>query len=100
MKNIRNIVIAIILGLAVVSPLNLTNSYLRCSEFETVVVKYGESVETIAGRYTENSEQAKELVEAIIEINDIKSARDMKAGRRLQVPVLAKDQDSLQVASR
>ena len=96
----KNIIIAIIIGLAVVSPLNLNNSYLRCSDFDTVVVKYGEDVETIASRYTENPDQAKELVEAIIEINDIKSERDMKAGKRLQVPVQAKDSNKIQVASR
>ena len=38
--------------------------------------------------------------QSIIEINDIKSDRDMKAGKRLQVPVQAKDSNKIQVASR
>ncbi|ORU00215.1 hypothetical protein D081_1309 [Anaerovibrio sp. JC8] len=96
----KNFVIAILVGLAVLSPFNLTNSYLRASEFDTVVVQHGESVENIASRYTSDSEQLEELTVAIREINDIKNARDMRAGRKLQIPIIARDGQKIQVASR
>ena len=95
----KNIIIAVIMGLAVLSQFHLTNSYLRCSEFDTVVVQYGESVENIASRYTDDSDQIKELSEAIVEINDIRSSRDMRAGRLLQIPVMSRADSSVQVAS-
>ncbi len=96
----KKVIIAVVMLLAVLSPLNLTNSYLRCSEFDTVIVHYGDSVENIASRYTDDQERLQELTEAIIEINDIKSDRDMKAGRKLQIPVMNKENSDLQVASR
>ena len=96
----KKVIIAVVMLLAVLSPLNLTNSYLRCSEFDTVIVHYGDSVENIDSRYTDDQERLQELTEAIIEINDIKSDRDMKAGRKLQIPVMNKENSDLQVASR
>ena len=96
----KKVIIAVVMLLAVLSPLNLTNSYLRCSEFDTVIVHYGDSVGNIASRYTDDQERLQELTEAIIEINDIKSDRDMKAGRKLQIPVMNKENSDLQVASR
>ncbi|MBP3232249.1 LysM peptidoglycan-binding domain-containing protein [Anaerovibrio sp.] len=94
----KNVIIAIVIGLAVLSPFNLTNSYLRCSEFDKVVVQHGESVENIASRYTDDIKGIKELSEAIVEINDIKSSHDLRAGRVLQVPVMHRADDSLQMA--
>lgn len=96
----KNIVIALLIGLALLSPFNLTNSYLRASEFDTVVLQQGDTVETIAGRYTSDSSQLEELTVAIKEINDIKSDRDMRVGRRLQVPVINEEASKVQVASR
>ena len=90
----RNFIIAVVIGMAFLFPLNITNSYLRCSEFETVVVHQGESVASIAARYTDDSEGIKELTEAIMEINDIKNSRDLRAGRLLQVPVLSRSDRS------
>ncbi|WP_297964127.1 LysM domain-containing protein [uncultured Anaerovibrio sp.] len=96
----KNIVIALLIGLALLSPFNLTNSYLRASEFDTVVLQQGDTVEGIAGRYTSDSSQLEELTVAIKEINDIKSDRDMRVGRRLQVPVINEEASKVQVASR
>ena len=96
----KNIVIALLIGLALLSPFNLTNSYLRASEFDTVVLQQGDTVEVIAGRYTSDSSQLEELTVAIKEINDIKSDRDMRVGRRLQVPVINEEASKVQVASR
>ncbi|HAF31489.1 MAG TPA: hypothetical protein DCR09_03700 [Anaerovibrio sp.] len=96
----KNIIIAIVIGLAVLSPFNLTNSYLRTSEFDTVILQHGESIETIASRYTSDNEQLQELTVAIKEINDIKNDRDLRAGRKLQIPVIADDNQKVQVASR
>ena len=96
----KNIVIALLIGLALLSPFNLTNSYLRASEFDTVVLQQGDTVEVIAGRYTSDSSQLEELTVAIKEINDIKSDRDMRVGRRLQIPVINEEASKVQVASR
>lgn len=96
----KNVIIAIVIGLAVLSPFNLTNSYLRTSDFDTVVLQHGESIETVASRYTSDSEQLQELTVAIKEINDIKTERDLRAGRKLQIPVISTDNQKIQVASR
>jgi len=96
----KNIVITFLIGLALLSPFNLTNSYLRASEFDTVVLQQGDTVEAIAGRYTSDSSQLEELTVAIKEINDIKNDRDMRVGRRLQIPVINEEASKVQVASR
>ncbi|MCR5175712.1 MAG: LysM peptidoglycan-binding domain-containing protein [Anaerovibrio sp.] len=96
----KNLIVAIIVGIAVLAPLNLTNAYLRCSEFDTVVIHYGDSVENIASRYTDDKDEVRELTEAIIEINDIKNPTKLKAGKKIQVPVLAKEKRDVQVAVR
>jgi len=96
----KNVIIAIVIGLAVLSPFNLTNSYLRTSDFDTVVLQHGESIEAVASRYTSDSEQLQELTVAIKEINDIKTERDLRAGRKLQIPVISTDNQKIQVASR
>jgi hypothetical protein len=96
----KNIVITFLIGLALLSPFNLTNSYLRASEFDTVVLQQGDTVEAIAGRYTSDSSRLEELTVAIKEINDIKSDRDMRVGRRLQIPVINEEASKVQVASR
>lgn len=96
----KSIFVAIILGLMLISPFHLGNSYLRCSDFESVVIHQGDTLETIASRYTVNAADAKELVEAICEINDIKDATTIKAGRRIDVPVIRNQPEGPQMARR
>ena len=50
----------------VVSSLHLTNPYLRSSEFMEISVERGDSVWTIARKYTTKESMAQELEEAII----------------------------------
>lgn len=96
----KSIIVAIILGVMLLSPFHLGNSYLRCSDFESVVIHQGDTLETIAGRYTVNEVEAKELQEAICEINDIRDAKSIKVGRRIDVPVMKPQTDNVQMARR
>ena len=80
------------------SPLHLSNAYLRSSDFDTVTVHHNESVWSIAQRYTADDEHTASLMEAIVEINALESDGSVRAGQQLKVPVL--DKGSVQVAAR
>jgi hypothetical protein len=72
----------------VVSSLHLTNPYLRSSEFVEISVERGDSVWTIARRYAAKETMARELEEAIIEVNGLSPDATLYAGRRLHIPVI------------
>ena len=70
------------------SPLRLANAFLRSTDFDTVEGARKDSVWTIAARYTAKSEDAKDLAEAIIEVNGLPSDGGLRAGQKLRVPIL------------
>ncbi|EKU71463.1 LysM peptidoglycan-binding domain-containing protein [Selenomonas sp. F0473] len=72
----------------VVSSLHLTNPYLRSAEFMEISVTRGDSVWTIARKYASKESMARELEEAIIEVNDLPPDGALYAGRRLRIPVI------------
>lgn len=80
------------------SPLHLSNAYLRSSDFDTVTVHHNESVWSIAQRYTADDEHTASLMEAIVEINALESDGSVRVGQQLKVPLL--DKGSVQVAAR
>ncbi|WP_187620218.1 LysM peptidoglycan-binding domain-containing protein [Selenomonas ruminis] len=87
-KKILWIAVAFLL-FAVVSPFQLTNEYLRSSDFDTVTVKQNDSVWNLARRYTENESRAEELQQAIIEVNGLNpDGSNLRVGQQLQVPVI------------
>ena len=71
-----------------ISALHLTNPYLRSADFVEVSVAHGESVWSIAQTYSAKESTAKDLEEAIIEVNGLAPDGAVAAGRRLQIPVL------------
>lgn len=73
---------------AIASPFHLRNDYLRSADFDTVEVARRESVWTIASRYTAKAEDARELVEAIIEVNGLPADGALQAGQSLRIPML------------
>ena len=73
---------------AVASPFHLRNDYLRSADFDTVEVARQESVWTIASRYTAKAEDARELAEAIIEVNGLPADGALQAGQSLRIPLL------------
>ena len=77
-----------ILAAAAISPLHLGNAFLRSTDFDTVEVARKDSVWTIAARYTAKSEDAKELAEAIIEVNALSADGGLRAGQMLRVPII------------
>lgn len=79
-------------------PMHLGNHYLRASEFDTVTIQANECIWDIAGKYTVNTEDKAELVEAICEINDISSSDVVKPGQLIQVPVIDRA-EGIRVAS-
>lgn len=72
----------------VVSSLHLTNPYLRASAFVEISVARGDSVWTIARQYAAKESMARELEEAIIEVNDLSPDGAVYAGRRLRIPTI------------
>lgn len=79
-------------------PMHLGNHYLRASEFDTVTIQANECIWDIAGKYTVNTEDKAELVEAICEINDISPSDIVKPGQLIQVPVIDRA-EGIRVAS-
>ena len=84
---VRMVLLAMLTA-AAVSPLHLGNAFLRSTDFDTVEVARKDSVWTIAARYTAKSEDAKDLAEAIIEVNGLPSDGGLRAGQKLRVPIL------------
>ena len=82
-----------------ISPLHLTNQYLRSSDFDVVVAAADESAAAIAARYTVDAEQAGSLCEAIIDVNGLAPDGALREGQSLRVPVLAREKGT-EVASR
>ena len=79
-------------------PMHLGNHYLRASEFDTVTIQANECIWDIAGKYTVNTEDKAELVEAICEINDISPSDVVKPGQLIQVPLIDRA-EGIRVAS-
>ena len=73
---------------AAVAPFHLCNDYLRSADFDTVTVARRDSVWTIASRYTAKEEDARELVEAIIDVNGLSADGALRVGQSLRVPIL------------
>ena len=72
-----------------ISALHLTNPYLRSADFVEVSVAHGESVWSIAQTYSAKESTAKDLEEAIIEVNDLPPDGTIHVGRHLRIPVIA-----------
>ena len=73
---------------ATASPFHLGNDYLRSADFDTVKVSRKDSVWTIASRYTAKAEDARELAEAIIEVNGLAADGALRVGQSLRIPIL------------
>ena len=87
-KIIARWVLLMLVAMAAVSPLHLGNDFLRSSDFDMVEVGRKDSVGAIAARYTAKAEDARELAEAIIEVNGLSADGALRVGQRLRIPVL------------
>lgn len=85
----KKIFVISLIFFAAFSPLHLNNEYLRCSSFDTVTIRTGDTIHSIAGRYTVNEYDREKLVEAISDINGLPIEGILPAGRSIHVPVLA-----------
>ena len=89
-KRLMQLVVVVLL-FAVVSPFQLSNEYLRTSDFDTVTIRQDDSVWNLARRYTADQNKAKDLQQAIIEVNGLKpDGSNLRVGQQLQVPVIKK----------
>ncbi len=89
-KRLMQLVVVVLL-FAVVSPFQLSNEYLRTSDFDTVTIRQDDSVWNLARRYTADENKAKDLQQAIIEVNGLKpDGSNLRVGQQLQVPVIKK----------
>ena len=85
----KKILVISLIFFAAFSPLHLNNEYLRCSSFDTVITtRTGDTLLTIAERYTVNEDDREKLVEAISDINSLPIDGPLPSGRAIQVPVL------------
>ena len=91
-RRVRRIMAKLVLlafmAAAALSPLHLENDFLRSADFDTVEVARRDSVWKIAARYTARAEDAKELAEAIIEVNGLSADGELRVGQRLRIPIL------------
>ena len=87
----KKLLLVLLLGWMIISPLHLDNKYLRSDSFAVVTIKAGDTVESVASRYAVSPEEKQELVEAICEVNDVNIDSRMNSGRKLSVPVLKTD---------
>jgi hypothetical protein len=78
----------IILLIAGVSPLNLSNAYLRADDFDVVTVKSGENVWSIAEKYAVDDKSVRDLATAIREINALDNDARIEAGQKIKVPMI------------
>lgn len=78
----------IILLIAGVSPLNLSNVYLRANDFDVVTVKSGENVWSIAEKYAVDDKSVRDLATAIHEINALDNDARIEAGQKIKVPMI------------
>lgn len=85
----KKLIVTILIAFAALTPMHLDNEYLRTDTFAAVTIQPGESLHDVADRYTINENDKAQLVEAICEINDLHADAPLKAGRQLQIPVLA-----------
>ena len=84
----KKILVISLIFFAAFSPLHLNNEYLRCSSFDTVTTRTGDTLLTIAERYTVNEDDREKLVEAISDINSLPIDGPLPSGRAIQVPLL------------
>ncbi len=85
----RFIGVFVFLFLLFMAPLNLSNAYLRSTDFEMITIQENDNVWSIAGRYTADEALAADLREAIIEINALESDGKILVGQVIRVPILA-----------
>lgn len=91
---------SVVLLFAVVSPFQLSNEYLRSSDFDTVTIRQNDSVWNLAHRYTTDEGKARELQQAIIEVNGLDpDGSNLRVGQQLQVPVI-KNTEGTQLAEK
>ena len=83
--------VILILFFITLAPLHLTNSYLRSNDFDTVKITGTQTIESIAGKYTVDSDDKNDLAEAIAEVNGIDSQAVLRDGQSIKVPVLNRD---------
>lgn len=54
--------------------------------YSTVTVESGDTVWTIAEKYTGKNQDIRDTVQTILDLNGMKSSGDLQAGQTLQVP--------------
>lgn len=88
MERMIGLLLIILLIAGVVSPLNLSNMYLRADDFDVVTVKSGENVWSIAEKYAFDDKSVRDLATAIYEINALDNDARIEAGQKIKVPMI------------
>ena len=83
----------LVLLLIALSPLHLSNAYLRASTFDKVTVQQGDDVWSIAEKYARNNTEIRKLTQAIHEVNALDHEGRLVPGQVLKVPLLADSQN-------
>lgn len=84
----RLVGVSVFLFLLFTAPLNLSNAYLRCTDFDMITIQENDTLWSIAGHYTADEELAADLREAIIEVNGLESDGKLLVGQVIRVPIL------------
>ncbi|MPM83134.1 Cell division suppressor protein YneA [bioreactor metagenome] len=62
------------------------NPYTNTSNYETIYVRPGDTVWNIAAKYTDDSEDIRDLIIAITRLNNLNSNAQVYPGQTLKVP--------------
>lgn len=90
----EKLIAAIFIVITVLAHMHLDNNYLRADTFTTLTVQPGDSLHDLAGRYSIKENDRAKFIVAVCEINGLYADSDLRAGRQLQIPVLARDADN------
>lgn len=90
----EKLIAAIFIVITVLAHMHLDNNYLRADTFTTLIVQPGDSLHDLAGRYSIKENDRAKFIEAVCEINGLYADSELRTGRQLQIPVLARDADN------
>mgnify|MGYP000901788642 CR=1 FL=1 len=84
----RNGIIILFLGIIIFMNLSLkSDDYTQSMTFDTVYVRSGESVWSIASRYVSGRDDVRCLVAAIMRVNNLDENASIYSGQTLMVPL-------------
>jgi LysM repeat protein len=74
-------------GVWSMAPLASSNAYMHVSSYETVQVRLGDSVWSIAAKYVTERDDIRDLTQAINQVNNLQKNGEIFPGQLLKIPM-------------